>query len=219
MKSRTNPEQRRKFLKTCARILASGSILALFGLSYRKILKEETLYFWQIDPSKCTFCGRCETHCVLPTSAVKCVHAKKVCGYCDLCGGYYRTNVKELNTAAENLTCPTGAIKRRFVEEPYFEYTIDENLCNGCGKCAKGCNAFGNGALYLQIKQDLCKKCNECQLEKACPADAIRRVSHVLYAKGAAHRCPVSRDGYFFLLGRDFGTGIRAAYGGRQLFT
>ncbi|MDR2970911.1 MAG: ferredoxin, partial [Bacteroidales bacterium] len=100
----------------------------------------------------------------------------KVCGYCDLCGGYYRTNAKELNTAAENLVCPTGAIQRKFVEEPYFEYSINEDLCNGCGKCAKGCNSFGNGSLYLQIKQDLCKNCNECQIAKACPAGAIKRV-------------------------------------------
>jgi len=119
-------------------------------------------------------------------SAVKCLHAKKVCGYCDLCGGYYRANVKELNTAAENLICPTGAIQRKFIEVPYFEYSINEALCNGCGKCAKGCNAFGNGSLYLQIKQELCKGCNECQIAKVCPADAIRRVSvsDVYFLKG-----------------------------------
>jgi electron transport complex protein RnfB len=99
-----------------------------------------------------------------------------VCGYCDLCGGYYRTNAKELNTAAENLLCPTGAIQRKFVEEPFFEYSISEDLCNGCGKCAKGCNAFGNGSLFLQIKQELCKNCNECQISKVCPAHAISRV-------------------------------------------
>ena len=172
-----NPIERRKFLNTCGKVIAGGSILSLFGLSYRKTAVKEAEYFWQIDPQLCTFCGRCETDCVLPTSAVKCVHAVKVCGYCDLCGGYYRANVKELNTAAENLMCPTGAIQRKFVEEPYFEYTIIENLCNACGKCAKGCNAFGNGSLYLQIKQDLCKHCNECQIAKVCPADAVKRVT------------------------------------------
>ena len=99
-----------------------------------------------------------------------------MCGYCDLCGGYYRSNVKELNTAAENLMCPTGAIQRRFVEDPYFEYTIDESLCNGCGKCVKGCGSFGNGSLYLQIKRDLCMDCNECQIATVCPGDAIVRV-------------------------------------------
>ena len=176
-RNKTTPEERREFLKTCARLLAGGAIVAISGVSYRKIIAQNANYFWQIDPQKCTFCGRCQTDCVLPTSAVKCVHAVKVCGYCDLCGGYYRTNVKELNTAAENLMCPTGAIQRKFVEEPYFEYTINEHLCNGCGKCAKGCNSFGNGSLYLQIKQELCKNCNECHIAKSCPADAIKRVS------------------------------------------
>ena len=78
----------------------------------RRVEGTEASLFWQIDPNVCTQCGRCETHCVLPVSAVKCIHANKVCGYCDLCGGYYRTNVKELNTAAENMMCPTGAILR-----------------------------------------------------------------------------------------------------------
>jgi len=173
---KNTPYERRKFLKTCGRMLAGGTILALFGVSYRKTKATGGNYFWQIDPKKCTFCGRCETGCVLQMSAVKCVHAVKVCGYCDLCGGYYRANVKELNTAAEHLICPTGAIRRTFVEDPYFAYTIDEALCNGCGKCAKGCNAFGNGSLYLQVKQELCKKCNECQIAKTCPANAVIRV-------------------------------------------
>ena len=171
------PEGRREFLKTCGKLLAGGAIVSVFGLSYRKTTAKKAEYFWQIDPQRCTFCGRCQTDCVLSMSAVKCVHAVKVCGYCDLCGGYYRTNAKELNTAAENLRCPTGAIQRKFVEEPYFEYTINETLCNGCGKCAKGCNSFGNGSLYLQIKQELCKQCNECHIAKSCPARAIRRVS------------------------------------------
>ena len=176
--SKKSPKSRRQFLRTCGTLVAGGSVLTVTGLLTQQAFSHEPLYFWQIDPSKCTFCGRCETDCVLPVSAVKCVHAVKVCGYCDLCGGYYRVNVKELNTAAENLMCPTGAIARSFVEDPYFEYTIDEALCNGCGKCAKGCNAFGNGSLYLQIKQDLCTNCNACSIRNVCPSDAIYRVPY-----------------------------------------
>ncbi len=177
MKNKKSPIHRREFLRILGSAVAGGTILVLSGGLVRKLSWQEGSVYWQIDPQKCTQCGRCETHCVLPVSAVKCLHANKVCGYCDLCGGYYRSNVKVLDTAAENLMCPTGAIARRYVEDPYFEYTIDESLCNGCGKCVKGCSSFGNGSLYLQIKRDLCKDCNECTIATACPSGAITRVS------------------------------------------
>lgn len=131
---------------------------------------------WQIDPYKCTQCGKCRTECVLTPSAVKCVHAFAMCGYCKLCTGFFRTNATELNEGAENQQCPTGAIKRTFVEDPYYEYTIDEKLCIGCGICVKGCRAFGNGSLYLQIRHDRCENCNDCAIARACPAQAISRV-------------------------------------------
>ncbi|MEI8314607.1 MAG: ferredoxin [Verrucomicrobiota bacterium] len=131
---------------------------------------------WQIDPWKCTACGRCATECVLELSAVKCIHSFDMCGYCQLCTGYFEPQPNKLNTAAENQLCPTGAIKRQFIEDPYYEYTIDEPLCVGCGKCVKGCTMFGNGSLHLQIRHDRCVNCNECSIARACPADAIHRV-------------------------------------------
>lgn len=175
-----NPIARRKFLRSLGKVVTGGSILAVAGGLVWKAKGAQAGHYWQIDPDKCTQCGRCETHCVLPVSAVKCFHANRVCGYCDLCGGYYRTNARELNTAAENMMCPTGAIERKFVEDPYFEYTIDENLCNGCGKCVKGCTSFGNGSLYLQVKRDLCVDCNECKISTVCPANAISRQPYTL---------------------------------------
>ncbi|MDR0815263.1 MAG: ferredoxin [Bacteroidales bacterium] len=175
-KNSVSPISRKKFLKICGSVAAGAAIVSVSGVAAKRMLQKEGNCLWQIDPAKCTFCGRCATDCVLTVSAVKCIHANKVCGYCDLCGGYYRTNVKDLNTAAENLMCPTGAIFRKYVEDPYFEYTIDESLCNGCGKCAKGCNSFGNGSLYLQVKQEMCKNCNECKISKVCPSNAIQRV-------------------------------------------
>jgi len=131
---------------------------------------------WQLDPAKCVQCGGCATNCVLNPSAVKCVHAFKMCGYCKLCFGYFQPGANALNSGAENQLCPTGAIKRTFVEDPYYEYTIDESLCIGCGKCVKGCNLFGNGSLFLQVRHDRCVHCNECSIARRCPAGAYRRV-------------------------------------------
>lgn len=131
---------------------------------------------WQIDPGACVQCEQCATHCVVTPSAVKCVHAFDVCGYCNLCGGFLATGAKVQDTAAEHLLCPTDALKRRYIERPFYEYTIEEDLCIGCSRCVKGCNSFGNGSLHLQIRHDLCLNCNECAIARECPADAFRRV-------------------------------------------
>lgn len=131
---------------------------------------------WQIDPALCVYCGQCATHCVLKPSAVKCVQAYEMCGYCKLCTGYFEPEPNDLNTAAENQVCPTAAIKRVALEDPYYEYSIDEPLCIGCAKCVKGCVLFGNGSFYLQVRHDRCVNCNDCSIAAACPSQAFRRV-------------------------------------------
>lgn len=144
---------------------------------------------WQIDPARCLRCDRCATSCVLPQSAVKCVHAHAICGYCKLCTGYFVPDPSGLNTGAENQLCPTAAIKRTFIEDPYFEYKIEETLCIGCARCVEGCNRFGNGSLFLQVRHDRCVNCNECSIAKVCPGDAFRRVQveHPYLLKTASH--------------------------------
>jgi electron transport complex protein RnfB len=99
-----------------------------------------------------------------------------MCGYCKLCFGYFQPGAGKLDEGAENQLCPTGAIDRTFVEDPYFQYEIKEDLCIGCGKCVKGCNSFGNGSLFLQVRHDICLNCNECAIARACPSDAFKRV-------------------------------------------
>ncbi len=145
-----------------------------FGLLADRSSARTTL--WQIDPAKCVQCGRCSTHCVRQESAVKCVHVFAMCGYCRLCTGYFEPQPSALDAGAENQLCPTGAIRRSFVEDPYYQYEIDEALCVGCAKCVEGCQRFGNGSLQLQVRHDLCLDCNECSISVVCAGQAFRRV-------------------------------------------
>lgn len=154
--------------------LAAAGGLGALALRGKATTAADTV--WQIDPEKCTECELCATRCVLTPSAVKAVHAYAQCGYCELCFGFFEDNPNSMDTAAENQRCPTGAIKRSFVEDPYYQYVIDEPLCIGCAKCVKGCNAFGNGSLFLQVRHDRCVNCNQCAIATACPAQAFVRV-------------------------------------------
>jgi electron transport complex protein RnfB len=165
---------RRTFINTGMRLALGTAVVGTGALALARSRGAKE-YVWQIDPFKCTQCGRCATECVRSESAVKCIHAYDLCGYCDLCGGYLKPGAKK-ETGAENQLCPTSAIQRRYIEEPYFEYVIDESLCIGCAKCVKGCSAFGNGSLHLQIRHDRCLNCNQCSIASACPSKAISRV-------------------------------------------
>ena len=131
---------------------------------------------WQLDPTLCNQCGQCATNCVLEISAVRCVQIFEKCGYCDLCFGYFQSGLSSLGTGAESQLCPTGAITRRFIEDPYYEYTVDEELCIACGKCVEQCRKEGNGSLVLQVRHDRCLNCNECAIAATCPTQAFRRV-------------------------------------------
>ena len=153
---------RREFIRKGMQLSILIGLGSIAGGLITKTISEKTV--WQLDTKKCTQCGRCATSCIKKPSAVKCFHAYDMCGYCDLCGGYFKPGTKDLTTAAENQLCPTSALKRKFIEEPFFEYEIDKELCIGCGKCVKGCGAFGNGSLQLQVSQDLCDNCNECSI-------------------------------------------------------
>lgn len=172
-----NPElhSRKDFLRGAARGAGVAGMAVMAGVLLKDGAKaDETV--WQINPHKCTECGKCETHCVINPSAVKAVHAFGACGYCDLCTAYFVPDPFHLHEGAENHNCPTDAIERRYIEEPYFEYKIKEDNCVGCAKCVDGCRTYGNGSMHLQIEHDLCVDCDSCSIDNACPSDAFEKV-------------------------------------------
>ncbi len=89
---------RREFFRVGARGVALAAVVG--GTGYLATRSREARYVWQLDPSKCTQCGKCATNCVLKPSAVKCVHAFAMCGYCELCTGYFEPEPNALTTAA-----------------------------------------------------------------------------------------------------------------------
>lgn len=178
MSHRGPPENppRRTFLRHCLGGVA-GALVCGTGVAALRGGVRTSSFRWQIDPEVCVQCGKCATECVMPISAVRCTHNFAMCGYCNLCFGYFEGQAPRLHAGGENQLCPTGALRRRYVEDPYFEYTVDEELCLGCGRCVKGCTSFGNGSLYLQVRHDRCLNCEECAIARACPVSAFRRVA------------------------------------------
>jgi len=169
-----NEQTRREFLRDALRGATLVTMGGLVGLGMARGRVEASV--WQIDPAKCTSCGTCATACVLEESAVKGRHAYGICGYCTICFGFFDPQPHAINEGAENQMCPMGAIKRSYVEDPYYEYAIDESLCVGCAKCVKGRNTFGNGSLHLQVRHDRCVNCNQCSIALSCPSNAVQRV-------------------------------------------
>ena len=53
---------RREFIRSGMRISLGATLVGLGAFAATKAGKEN--YVWQIDPFKCTQCGRCATSCV-----------------------------------------------------------------------------------------------------------------------------------------------------------
>jgi electron transport complex protein RnfB len=180
----TSPTTRRQFIDRSFRVIGFAGIGSAAGVLTRRA-SADTVY--QVDPAKCVACDLCRTSCVLSHSAVKAVNDFNKCGYCMLCPAYFDvTSRPDAKGVPAGKVCPTDAFKRRVVgkvdeEDPnnnYYEYTVDEALCDGCGKCVKACKPpAGNGSLRLEIRYDQCDECNSCSIQIACPESAILRLS------------------------------------------
>jgi Na+-translocating ferredoxin:NAD+ oxidoreductase subunit B len=179
----SDKSSRRQFIDRSARIAGFVGIGTAAGVLAKRASGD---YVYQVDPSKCTACDRCRTACVLSHSAVKAVNNFEKCGYCMLCPAYFDvTSYPDEKGIPTGRVCPQDALKRRVVgkedlEDPnnnYYEYVIDEERCDGCGKCVKACKPpAGNGSLRLEIRYSRCVECNECAIKVVCPDKAIARV-------------------------------------------
>lgn len=203
------PSTRRQFLKTCGRFCGAAVVAgAAGGLVWRRAAADKV---WQIDPQLCETCrnyldeegwAKCATECVLKRSAVRAVNDFSQCGYCLICPGYHDVNSPpDEHGVPTGKVCPQDAITRTAVgafdaADPannYFQYTIDETKCNGCGKCVENCRPhMGNGSLRLEVRHDLCLDCNECSIAKACPYDAF--VRQPVVGKNGGYFKPPAKD-------------------------
>ena len=183
---------RRKFLLTLFR---GAGVAAVAGVTGGLVLRADADKVWQLDPNLCNGCvnytdaqgwARCATQCVLKRSAVRAVNDFERCGYCRICPGYHdvRSERAEDGTYVGRV-CPQDAIIRKGPvgqydpSDPnnwYYEYSIDETKCNGCGKCVIGCKApWGNGSLRMEVRHNACVDCNSCAIAVNCPTKAFYR--------------------------------------------
>lgn len=183
---------RREVLGHAAR---GAAVAGLGGLGFFLTRKAGGGNVWQIDLEKCVnsrlgavgveVCDLCATKCVLPLSAVRAVNDYAKCGRCYICPAYFDINsaVDEEGLPSRKL-CPRDAITRKPIgwidpDDPannFYEYLIDEKLCNGCGKCVMGCKEpAGLSSIRLEVRYDLCLDCNRCAIASACPDRAYAR--------------------------------------------
>ncbi|MDH3403133.1 MAG: ferredoxin [Acidobacteriota bacterium] len=185
---------RRDVLEIGARAVAMAG---LGGFGTLLAVKAHAGDAWWIDPDKCInsrlgtagaeTCQSCATECVLTLSAIRAVNEFSKCGRCYVCPAYF-----DIHSAAgpdglpSKKLCPRDAIERLPIgwidpEDPannFYEYVIDEALCNGCGLCVMGCKEpAGLGSVRLEVNHDVCLDCNRCSISTACPEDAYARLS------------------------------------------
>lgn len=161
--------KRRNFLKISCQCLTGAALAGCAGFLLSKSNRANCV---QIDPEACAACGKCQTACVLPHSASRCINVYDECGYCEYCFGYY----SEYKDGKGKKVCPVDAISRKKINEDEYEYKVDIEKCIACGKCIQRCVKLGNGSLRLQIQHGLCKDCNQCNIAVQCPAEAVIRL-------------------------------------------
>ena len=154
--------------RTVLAVLAGGAIFL--------VKKANGQVVWQVNAARCInsrlgevgveACNLCTTECVVALSAVRAVNEYSKCGRCNICPAYFNITsaVNELGQPSEKL-CPRDAIARKPIgkvdpEDPannFYEYVIDEEKCDGCGKCVMKCKEpLGLGSITLRVRYDKC---------------------------------------------------------------
>jgi len=185
---------RREVLGHAAR---GAALVGLGGTAGLLSLKANKTYAWTIDPLKCAnsqlgltdaeYCELCATDCVITLSAVRAVNTFSQCGRCYICPGYYKiTSAVGPDGLPSEKICPRDAIERKAIgwidpDDPannFYEYTIDEEKCNGCGRCVMECKEpAGLGSIRLEVRHNVCLDCNRCSIASVCPEEAFDRRS------------------------------------------
>jgi electron transport complex protein RnfB len=171
-------------------------LLALGGGAGFLVKKAHAQVVWQIDAARCVnsrlgevgveACNLCTIECVVALSAVRAVNEYSRCGRCNICPAYFDINsaVDEKGLPSVKL-CPRDAITRKCIgradpEDPannFYEYVIDEEKCDGCGKCVMKCKEpLGLGSIVLRVRYNKCVNCNRCAIARACPKEALMQI-------------------------------------------
>jgi NAD-dependent dihydropyrimidine dehydrogenase PreA subunit len=177
--------------------VARGTVLAaMAGGAAFLVKKANGQVVWQVNAARCInsrlgevgveACNLCTTECVVALSAVRAVNEYSKCGRCNICPAYFNilSAVNEQGQPSEKL-CPRDAIARKPIgkadpEDPannFYEYIIDEEKCDGCGKCVMQCkDPLGLGSITLRVRYDKCVNCNSCSISRACPQNALMQL-------------------------------------------
>jgi electron transport complex protein RnfB len=183
---------RRELMETAAR---GAAFVGLGGLTSILALKAHATYAWAVNTAKCInsklgavgvpVCELCATECVVSLSAVRAVNEFSKCGRCYVCPAYFKiTSAVGPDGLPSEKVCPRDAIERKAIgwidpDDPannFYEYTIDETKCNGCGRCVLECKEpAGLSSITLEVRHNVCLDCNRCSIATACPEEAYER--------------------------------------------
>jgi electron transport complex protein RnfB len=175
------------------KVVRGAVLLSFGGTAGYLVQKANGQIVWQVDAAQCVnsrlgevgaeVCRLCTTECVVSQSAVRAVNNFSQCGRCYICPAYYnvKSAVDEKGLPSEKL-CPRDAIERKPIglidpDDPannFYEYLINEEKCDGCGICVKGCKEpLGLGSIVLKVRYNLCVNCSRCAIAIVCPKDAM----------------------------------------------